>query len=1182
MPGFLCRVLGGDGVPCGTGFQVAPHLVVTAWHVLRDAGGDRAGARLSVDALHGGVPPAAAEVIAGDPGRDLAVLRRDEPLPDTVAGLVHTGAVEPLTPVLVTGVSTIDDPGHVYRHLDATGSWQGGTVRDTDVRLGRFTSAGVVPGMSGAPVLRLADRTVVGVVSARYNSADGWLRDSVWAARTEDLAALLDGLPGIGVGRRLLVADRVSTVLAVRAPGAGALVAGAATAEVGVHEAALEAATVLTALDDSCRGVGHLGDLVESLVTRVERDGRHDRHAVGDLRARLRRHGLDPRVLFPAMAQHEEALRRWAAGGPAAGPLASLAVVLAHEVTTDVFAGLSATCRRYLREALFRVDSAGCAAFLDALAAVLPPLRSPSTEAVLVRPGNEPVPVEAARRSELASVAAQLCRLPDPDPYVAGRAEPVSVVAAAVRRRIAGHGSATAFLSGQPGVGTSTVAVEAARLLAPDFAGGVVYLDLHGLVAGVRRELSTMVRLISEALRLDLSVETMDDTQRAAALLAQLRDRGVLLVLDNARDAGHVAPLARAPRGCAVIVTARDRVQSFADPGLVFRAEPLAREDSVRVLAACDESRADRADLLHRIAFLCADVPLALRMIGARMASRPDLPLEYVLQTLEQETTRLDYLDAGDRAVRAAIRLSYDNLDVAARRVFRLVAAAPGSATTGAELGHCLGESALTQELLLNRLVDRSLAEQVTVRSPSASLVATVNLFDLVLLFARERLAEEEPEELVRDFRHRALGYLRDRLAEIVRLDRPPVMPGELDPSRFHAAARLAEEGEWFDLATELAGDLSMLHDSRGELDGVVAVNDLRVRLHLRRGVPGDAVAACLANATALRAHDVTRAAGCARLAVRIAQEHGLVARAGEAEFTLSVLLWESGDLTGALAAGERSASVLTAAGREAAVIPVAINNCRLARELRDATRTSSWARRADGLAGRVRDRGLQASAAFELNRAQHDAGELAAAIASARRAEALYRAEENWFNAAVTCENGALSAEDSGDVALARQWRATAVEHWRRCGNLPRLLRALVDLSALHVRVTEYEPADDALAGAIRAIRDEPGTALPPLLESEILARHAAVRLFTGTGADRHGTDLAAPAAADGTGDAELERLRAVLSRFHAGALSIDDARQQVLTVLRTETRHGPEMARPWLHDDLGAELAPRELKPG
>ncbi len=51
--------------------------------------------------------------------------------------------------------------------------------------------------MSGAPVIRDSDGAVAGVVSGRYNSADGWLAGTVWVARTEDLAALLDGIADV-------------------------------------------------------------------------------------------------------------------------------------------------------------------------------------------------------------------------------------------------------------------------------------------------------------------------------------------------------------------------------------------------------------------------------------------------------------------------------------------------------------------------------------------------------------------------------------------------------------------------------------------------------------------------------------------------------------------------------------------------------------------------------------------------------------------------------------------------------------------------------------------------------------------------------------------------------------------------------------------------------------------------
>jgi len=69
-------------------------------------------------------------------------------------------------------------------------------------------------GMSGAPVRRKADDVVVGIVSGRYNSADDWLRNSVWVARTEDLQAMLKDIAPLD----LLPPRRGATDLGVLGP----------------------------------------------------------------------------------------------------------------------------------------------------------------------------------------------------------------------------------------------------------------------------------------------------------------------------------------------------------------------------------------------------------------------------------------------------------------------------------------------------------------------------------------------------------------------------------------------------------------------------------------------------------------------------------------------------------------------------------------------------------------------------------------------------------------------------------------------------------------------------------------------------------------------------------------------------------------------------------------------------
>jgi tetratricopeptide (TPR) repeat protein len=167
-----------------------------------------------VDPLRGG-DPMPVTVIDVDPFHDLAVLRAQDSLGSSVAGLSGTDQVALGAAVVVTGVPEVDDSEHSYRHLDATGIWGGPTTRDDAVLLGRLESRAVMRGMSGAPVRLLGSDVAVGVVSGRYNSVDGWLRDSVWVARTEDLEPLLRGVAPVEVAGRALPIAPVRVTLTV-------------------------------------------------------------------------------------------------------------------------------------------------------------------------------------------------------------------------------------------------------------------------------------------------------------------------------------------------------------------------------------------------------------------------------------------------------------------------------------------------------------------------------------------------------------------------------------------------------------------------------------------------------------------------------------------------------------------------------------------------------------------------------------------------------------------------------------------------------------------------------------------------------------------------------------------------------------------------------------------------------
>ncbi|MEU6819816.1 trypsin-like peptidase domain-containing protein [Streptomyces atriruber] len=1222
VPGSLGRVLADDGSPTGTCFQVTPGVLITAWHVLASLGSAEVGSNVTTDALNGSMPPALSKVVAADPMCDLAVLHRADPLKDSVVGWAPTDGVELLTKVMVNGVPEVDDPGHSYSFLYATGTWQGWTVRD-GVSLGRLSSDAVLPGMSGAPVVRLSDGLLLGVVSARYNSADHWLRDSVWVARTEDLTRLLEESARVTVQRRLALdtfADGVGTVFSAR----GSALASAgpeATEIVGPVEAAREAALVLTALDDSCRGVGRLEDVVKLLVSRACGKG-WDRQDVEGLRRRLRLRGLEPRMLLPRFDDHEEAVRRWAEPLPGTHPehevsglaarafLGSLRRVLGEELESGFFMELSPACRRFLREALDDGDTIPLSGFLHALHGQLPTIRSSSVHPVLLnaRPLSTDAVSESAGgswedgqdrtsfgagpvpgRPELTSVAVQMSGLPPRDACVTGREELVARIVGVVDRRMTQHGKATTFLCGQPGVGTSVVAVEAARALAPAFPGGVFYVDLQGLIpdADARPNARTVVRIVGEALGLDLGSEMMDDTRAITSFLGQLHDRRVLLVLDNARDAAQVRSLVQTPPGCGLIVTSRDRAQDYADPGLVFEVGRLDRNASVEVLTRCAEGRdfepseGDVVDALHRLAHLCDDVPMALRIAGARMMHPTGLAPSYLVQLMESESERLEVLDYGDRPVRLAIQLSHDALDPTARRVLRLITAAPGSAITGAELGHCLQAPALRQELLLNRLVDRSLALQNLVRMPAGQLLATFHLFDLVRLFAMERLQKDEPSEAVREFQQASVSYLSARLTEITDQTRGAQLSGELDPTRFHAAQRLAQDNEWLDLATDLAIGLHVLYTTRGELDAVIRINNERIDLHLRQGRPEEAVRTCLLNAETLRGAGASGpAADAARQAVGIAREHRIHEGVAEAEFTLSLILWDEEEWAESLTAGERAVKTLTLTNRSAAAVPVTINNCRIARRMDDQDLALRWGRTATEQADRWGTAHHRAMACSECGLAEDDAGNNRGALALYRRAATLWEGNNDLGNAAISYDNAARAAQRLNDTATAVHLQQLAADLWHRGECYPRMLEALIDASSLYAEQQAHEQVTRILARAERLALGVASTA-PTLLRCEVLVRHAAARLShnepdTGPSAEYDTTERRT-VEAESAEDEELSRVRNVLTRHQEGKITERKAQREVRSLLTTRTRNWAPRNPPWVFEELGQEPANR-----
>jgi len=136
----------------------------------------------------------------------------------------------------------------------------------------------------------------------------------------------------------------------------------------------------------------------------------------------------------------------------------------------------------------------------------------------------------------------------------------------------------------------------------------------------------------------------------------------VLVVLDNVVDAGQVRRLLSALGSATVILTSRTALPTLDIPHLAVGA--LDPDESVALLArhaGADRIRASPRDA-EALAALCGHLPLALRIVGARLSNHPGWTAADMVARLADEQHRLDELSCDDLAVRASLAVTADVL----------------------------------------------------------------------------------------------------------------------------------------------------------------------------------------------------------------------------------------------------------------------------------------------------------------------------------------------------------------------------------------------------------------------------------------------------------------------------------------------------------------------------------------
>ncbi|USX55522.1 NB-ARC domain-containing protein [Lentzea sp. HUAS12] len=340
---------------------------------------------------------------------------------------------------------------------------------------------------------------------------------------------------------------------------------------------------------------------------------------------------------------------------------------------------------------------------------------------------------EEGRRRRSSSSVASIAELPPMPVDRVGRGRELSRLQECIRT------SPSVAMVGQPGVGKTVLAASAAHHLRDEFPDGCLAVDLRGV-----DEQPLPVQIVFDRLLRALGVAASDVptavTEQSGQYRAVLQNRKVLVLLDNAASEVQVRPLLTASPGCRTLVTCRRMLAGLEGVRWVH-LDPFDDVDAEALLEAVVGEGRVRAEpgVVGELIELCGNLPLALRIAGNRLASRPHWSLRYLVEQLRDERTRLSSLSAGDLQVRSAFEVSYRGLSPEGRMFFRRLAALPG-ADFGVELAQVAGGVTEREAFgLLDELVDASMV----LAGPAEG---RFRFHDLLRLFARERWETEDDE----------------------------------------------------------------------------------------------------------------------------------------------------------------------------------------------------------------------------------------------------------------------------------------------------------------------------------------------------------------------------------------------------------------------------------------------------
>lgn len=317
-----------------------------------------------------------------------------------------------------------------------------------------------------------------------------------------------------------------------------------------------------------------------------------------------------------------------------------------------------------------------------------------------------------------------------------------------------------ALIDGMAGIGKTAFATHLAHRLAEDYRDGQFYVNLHGHTPGLApAEPAEVLRTLLSSIGVPGRHLPDDPDARAALWRSELSSRRTIIVLDNAAGADQVRPLIPGGAGSLALVTSRSRL--WLDGAHILTLDLLPEAEALELFRRIVGGRSfaeptQTAEIIR----MCGGLPLAIRLAAARLQARPAWTVAHLAARLADHEHPLTELTSPDRGIAATFSVSYRQLTVGQRTLFRLLGLHPGAEFDTDAVAALARIGAREAEQLLEQLLDAHLVQQYT--------AGRYTLHDLLRQYARLTALENDDEGVRRAAVTRLFDHYRYAANEAV------------------------------------------------------------------------------------------------------------------------------------------------------------------------------------------------------------------------------------------------------------------------------------------------------------------------------------------------------------------------------------------------------------------------------